>query len=98
MTMRFMTAEDIGEDMSPVLAGYDHDSSSIRALVADKKGATGSSTKWVTCKIDEAECSGTAATIRSDRKDSIIALKTAVAGQDGTVGVTCQGFQGQWGI
>ena len=36
----FMTAEDVGEDMCPVLAGYDNDSRGIREFAVDAKGAT----------------------------------------------------------
>ena len=45
----------------------------------DRKGATGPATKWVTGKIGEGACSGTAVTIRSDQVESIVALKKAVA-------------------
>ena len=75
----FMTTEDIGEDMCPVLVGFDHVSNGIWALAVDQKGATRSSTKWVAGKIDEAGCAGTQVTIRSDQEESIIALKKAVA-------------------
>ena len=75
----FMTAEDVGEDMCPVLIGFDHVSNGIWALAVDQKGATRSSTKWVASKIDEAGCAGTQVTIRSDQEESIIALKKAVA-------------------
>ena len=79
MDYAFMTAEEIGEDMCPVLVGFDHGSSGIWALAVDQKGPTRSSTKWVTGKIDESGCSGTAVTIRSDQEESILALKKAIA-------------------
>ena len=73
-----MTAEDVGEDMCPVLVGYDHESSGIWALAVDNKGATRSSVKWTTGKIDEAGCAGTAGTLGSDQEESIMALKKAI--------------------
>ena len=75
----FTTAEDVGEDMCAVLVGYDHDSKGIWALAVDQKGATRPSVKWVTNKIDESGCAGTAITLRSDQEESIIPLKKAVA-------------------
>ena len=75
----FMTAEEVGEDMCPVLVGFDHNSKGIWALAVDQKGATRSSTKWVTGKIDEAGCAGIRVSIRSDQEESIMALKKAVA-------------------
>ena len=36
-------------------------------------------TKWVNGKIDEAGCSGTQITIRSDQEEAIVALKKSVA-------------------
>ena len=71
----FMTAEDADEDVCPVLVGYDHNSNGIWALAVDRKGDTASSTKWVTGKIDEAGCSGTAVTIRSDLEESVVAFR-----------------------
>ena len=68
-----VTAEDIGENVSGSQV-YDHNSNGNWALAVDKKGAMGSATKWVTGKIDEAGCSGTAVTIRLDQEESIIAV------------------------
>ena len=65
--------------MCLVLAGYDHNSNGILALVVDKKGATGSPTNWATGKIAEAGCSGTVVATRSDQEESIVAFKKAVA-------------------
>jgi hypothetical protein len=75
----FMTAEDVGEDMCPVLVGYDNDSHGIWALAVDAKGATKSSVQWVNGKIDEAGCSGTPIVLRSDQEEAIMALKRHVA-------------------
>ena len=47
-----MTAEGIEEDMCRVFVDCNHNSNGIWALAMDRKGATGSSTKWVTGKID----------------------------------------------
>ena len=47
MDYAFMTAEEIGEDMCPVIVGFDHGSSGIWALAVDQKGPSRSSTKWV---------------------------------------------------
>ena len=74
-----MTAEDVGEDMCPVLVGYDNDSHGVWALAVDAKGATKPSVQWVKNKIDEAGCSGTPVSLRSDQEESIMALKKAVA-------------------
>ena len=41
----FMTAEDVGEDMCPVLVGYDHNSAGIWALAVERKGVTDSATR-----------------------------------------------------
>ena len=38
-----MTAEDVGEDMCPVLVGYDNDSHGDWALAVEAKGAVKSS-------------------------------------------------------
>ena len=43
----FMTAEDVGEDVCPVLVGYDNDSHGVWALAVDAKGATKPSVQWV---------------------------------------------------
>jgi len=75
----FMTAEDVGEDMCPVLVGYDNDSHGVWALAVDAKGATKPSVQWVKNKIDEAGCSGTPVSLRSDQEESIMALMRAVA-------------------
>ena len=75
----FMTAEDIGEDMCPVLVGYDNDSHGIWALAVEAKGANRSSVQWVNGKINEAGCMGTPITLRSDQEEAILALKKAVA-------------------
>ena len=75
----FMTAEDVEEDMCPVLVGYDNDSYGIWALAVDAEGATKSSVQWVNGKIDEAGCSGTPITLRSDQEEAIMALKRHVA-------------------
>ena len=74
-----MTAEDVGEDMCPVFVGYDNDSHGIGAVAADAKGATKPSVQWVKGKVDEAGCSGTPISLRSDQDESIMALKRAVA-------------------
>ena len=79
MDYAFMTAEDVGEDMCPVLVGYDNDSHGIWALAVDAKGATKSSVQWVTGKIDEAGCSGTPIILRSDQEEAIMAPKRHVA-------------------
>ena len=75
----FMTAEDVGEDMCPVLIGYDHNSLGVWALAVEQKGVSEPVTKWVSGKIDEAGCSGTQVTIRSDQEEAIVALKKSVA-------------------
>ena len=75
----FMTAEDVGEDMCPVLVGYDNDSHGVWALAVDAKGATKPSVQWVKGKIDDSGCSGTPVSIRSDQEEAIMALKKAVA-------------------
>ena len=51
----FMTAEDVGEDMCPVLVGYDNDSHGIWALAVDAKGATKPSVQRVKGNVDEAD-------------------------------------------
>ena len=48
-----MTAEGVGEDMCPLLVGYDNDSHGIWALAVDAKAATTSSVHWVKGKINE---------------------------------------------
>ena len=75
----FMTAEEVGEDMCPVLIGYDHDSRGIWAIAVEAKGAVKSSVQFVKEKIDGAGCSGTSVSLRSDQEESILALKRAVA-------------------
>ena len=55
----FITAKDVGEDMCPVLVGYDNDSHGIWALAVDAKGATKPAVQCVKGKIDESGCSGT---------------------------------------
>ena len=74
-----MTAEDVGEDMCPVLVGYVNDSHGIWALAVDAKEATKPSVQWVESKVDEAGCSGTPILLRLDQEESIMALKRAVA-------------------
>ena len=74
-----MTAEDVREDMCPVPVGYDNDLHGIWALAVDAKGATRPAVQWVKGKIDEAGCSGTPITLRSDQEEAIMALKKAVA-------------------
>ena len=74
-----MTAEDVGEDMYPVLFGYDNDSHGIWALAVAAKGATKPSVQWVKGNIDEAGCSRTPVSLRSDQDESIMPLKRAVA-------------------
>ena len=75
----FMTVEDVGEDMCPVLLGYDNDLHVIWALAADAKEATRSFVQYVKGTVDEAGCSGTPISLRSDQEESIMALKRAVA-------------------
>ena len=75
----FMTAEEVGEDMCPVLIGYDHNSRGVWAIAVEAKGAVNSSVQFVKDKIDNAGCSGTSISSRSDQKESILALKRAVA-------------------
>ena len=74
-----MSAEDVGEDMCPVLVGYDNDSHGIWALGVDAKGATKPSVQWVKGKIDDSGCSGTPVSIRSDQEQAVMALKKTVA-------------------
>ena len=50
----FMTAEEVGEDMCPVLIGYDHDSRGIWAIAVEAKGAVKSPVQFVKDKIDNA--------------------------------------------
>ena len=73
-----MIAEEVGEDMCPVLVGDDHGSRGIRANAVEAKGPVKSSVQFVKGKIDDAGCSGTAVSIRSDQEESILALKRAV--------------------
>ena len=75
----FMTAEDVGEDMFPVMVRYDNDSHGVWALAVDAKGATKPSVHWVKRKINESGCSGTPVSIISDQGEAIMALKRAVA-------------------
>ena len=75
----FMTAADVGEDMCPVLVWYDNNSHGIWALAVDAKGATNPAVQPVKGKVDEAGCSGTPITLRSEQEEAIMALKKAVA-------------------
>ena len=79
MDYAFMTAEDVGEDMCPVVAGYDNDSHGIWALAVDAKVATKPAVQWVKGKIDESGCSGTPIALRSDQEGANMAFKRAVA-------------------
>ena len=74
-----MTAEEVGEDMCPVLVGYDYDLRGVWAIAVEAKGPVKSSVQFVKGKIDDAGCSGTAVSIRSDLEKSILVLKSAVA-------------------
>ena len=74
-----MTAEDVAEDICPVLVGYDNDSHGVWAMAVDAKGATKTSVQWVKGNIDESGCSGTPVPIRSVQEEAIMALKRAVA-------------------
>ena len=69
MDYAFTTAEDVGEDMCPVLIGYGHDSRGIWAIAVEAKGAVKSSVQFVKDKIDNAGCSGTSISLRSDQED-----------------------------
>ena len=76
---RCSNGKDIGEDICPVLVGYDNDSHGIWALAVDAKGATRPAVQWVNGKINEAGFLGTPITLRSDQEEAILALKKAVA-------------------
>ena len=79
MDYAFTTAEDVGEDMCPVMVGDGNDSHGIWALAVDAKEATKPSVQWAKRKIDDSGCSGTPVPIRPDQEKAIMALKKAVA-------------------
>ena len=62
---------------SAVLIGYDHQSKGVWAMVADHKGPTPSTVKWLTEKIEQAGCKGVKIVLKSDQEESIMALKKA---------------------
>ena len=96
----FMTAEDVGEDMCPVLVGYDNDSHGIWALAVDAKGATKSSVQWVNGKIDEAgPLRNTHSIAIRSRRSNYGTETTRCCLQEGRnchVGVAGQRLEGQW--
>ena len=79
MDYAFTTAEDVEEDMCPVLVGYDNDSYGIWALAVDAKGATKPKVQWVKGKADGSGCAGSPIALRSNQEEAIMALKRAVA-------------------
>ena len=74
----FMTAKDIGEDMCPVLVGYDNYSHRIWELAVDAKGATKPAVQWAKGKIYESGCSGPPIALRSVQEEAVMALQKAV--------------------
>ena len=96
-----MTAEEVGEDMCPVLVGYDNDSHGVWALAVDVKGATRPAVQWVKGKIDEAGCSETPfdIAIRPRRGNGGIEESRGhiQTGRDRHAGITGARFESQWG-
>jgi hypothetical protein len=77
--------------MTPIEYGY--------YVAVDAKGATKPSVQWVKSKIDEAGCSGTPVSLRSDQEESIMALESCryiSASGNSDAGVARSRLKSQW--
>ena len=83
----------------PVLVGSDRRSKAVWAMVVNTKGPTESAVKWLVGNFDQAGCRGVKVVLKSDQKESIVALKKAVAikrqGPHSEHRVTGERFTGQ---
>ena len=78
MDYLFMIPEEEDEGMDAVLILYDSNRKGIWTMSVDKKGATPSSVKWVTDKLEEIGYSGSEVTLKSDQEPAILDLKREV--------------------
>ena len=78
MDYLFMIPEEEDEGMDAVLILYDSNRKGIWTMSVDKKGATPSSVKWVTDKLEEIGDSGSEVTLKSDQEPAILDLKREV--------------------
>ena len=75
----FWVAEEVEDDMCPILVAYENTTKAIWAIAVDEKGADHVAVNWLADKFEHYGYSGTRITIKSDQERSIVTCKKGVA-------------------
>ena len=75
----FWVAEEVEDDMCPILVAYENVTKAMWVIAVEEKGADHVAVNWLADKLEHYGYSGTRITIKSDQEKSIVACKKGIA-------------------